>query len=233
MGNQGQIDNSGQITNSGVFGGDGNVSGTGTYTQTAGTTVINGSLAQSAINIQGGGLMGSGSLTGTTTIGDGAALMPGNSPGHMTINGDLALLTGSTLEIEIGGLVPGSTYDTLDVTGQANLGGVLDVSLWDWTDNGVDDPFMPKEGDIFDILLAETVSGFFDDLLFPWLDSSLAWTIDYLTDFAGSTDVVRLSVVGAADPVPEPSTILLLGIGLLGVAGLGRRRTAGTGLRTF
>jgi hypothetical protein len=65
---------------------------------------------------------------------------PGNSPDITTIIGDYVQLPGSTLEIEVGGLTPGTEHDMLVVTGTATLGGQLVVPLIDGYDPPVDDP---------------------------------------------------------------------------------------------
>jgi len=89
------------------------------------------------------------------------------------------------------------------------LDGFLDVSL------GAG--FSPNPGDAFDILdWYESLSGSFFSLNLPagdWDTSSLLTTgvISYL----GETPNV---------PVPEPSTMLLLGSGLIGLAGYGRKK---------
>ncbi|QEG33473.1 hypothetical protein [Bythopirellula goksoeyrii] len=56
-------------------------------------------------------------------------LKPGNSPGLMAFGGDLVFSDAADLEIEIGGLSPGTDFDQLLVSGDADLGGALDVSL--------------------------------------------------------------------------------------------------------
>jgi len=71
---------------------------------------------------------------------------PGNSPGMVQFGGDVAYGFFSTLEIEIGGLTPGAEHDIVEVAGQANLSGTLDVVLIDG--------FNPGLGDVFEILTA-------------------------------------------------------------------------------
>jgi hypothetical protein len=215
------VNNAGQINNAGTF----NISATGaigdtgggTYTQTDGSTIVNGQLDASDIDIQGGSLTGTGTLNGPVTIGAEASIGPGSSPGSMTINGDIDL--NGLFLIEIGGLTSGTEYDVLNVTGTANLGGTLDVDFFD-LGGGL---FGASLGDTFDILTAETLSGKFDVFTLAILGAGLDWQIDYLFDFNGSTDFVRLSVVSA---VPVPSAVWLFGSGLLGLVGMARRKKA-------
>ena len=76
-----------------------------------------------------------GSLTGTGTnsvphINAGEIISPGLSQGTLVIDGDLDLLPNGTLIIEYAGMNP-SEFDVLHVTGQATLGGQLEIHFRD------------------------------------------------------------------------------------------------------
>jgi len=77
-----------------------------------------------------GGVIAAG---GTINLGAGVTLTnngiirPGASPGLTTITGNLVLGTGSVLDIEVAGLVRGTEYDAIDVSGTATLGGTVNV----------------------------------------------------------------------------------------------------------
>lgn len=231
---QGDIVNYGQVTfnqNSngiyaGIMSGTGSLvkQGTDTLTLTganiytgdtridAGTLAANGSIVGPVTVGTAGTLSGTGSVGSVTNSG---ILAPGMSPGTLNIGGNLTLDSGSTTQIEIGGILSGE-YDVLNVTGTATLAGLLDVSLWDWTDDGLGNPFTPKAGDIFDIIKADVISTYFDSVIFAQLGNSLNWKLDYLVDAIDSTDIVRLSIEASSPgPVPEPSTMILFGMGLM------------------
>ncbi len=101
------------------------------YTQSgaaATTQVAAGAMLQSAFQIQlsGGVLTGSGTVDADVND-TGAIIRPGTSPGILTITGNLDMVAGSVLEMEVGGLTPGTQHDQLVVGGTANLDGTLDV----------------------------------------------------------------------------------------------------------
>ena len=166
--------------------------------------------------------MSGGTLNANNFIGDltnaGGTVGPGRSAGLLTVEGDYSQDALSTLLIEIGGLLAGSEYDVLDVTGSANLGGTLDV---DWFDLG-GGLFSASAGDSFDILSAETILGEFDLLTLALLGDGLGWDVSYILDDFG-TDFVRLNVV-ATSAVPVPAAIWLFGSGLIGLIGIARRK---------
>ena len=97
----------------------------------------------------------------------------GDSPGRATIASYTQLSLG-TLEIELGGTVPGSQYDALKVLGKAELDGLLQVS---WIDLGIG--YEPAAGDFFDVLVADRVIDKFANESLPMLPSGLEWDLDY------------------------------------------------------
>ena len=78
---------------------------------------------------------------------------PGLSAGTLTVFSDYMQSGAGVLEIELGGTQAGE-FDLLSVTGDASLGGVLEVVLIDG--------FMPRENDEFVVLTAASVAGTFD-----------------------------------------------------------------------
>ncbi|MFK0277166.1 autotransporter domain-containing protein [Ensifer sp. NPDC090286] len=158
-GTTGWAGGSGSITNNGALvynrSNDvtysGAVSGTGTLTQagagkltltgdnslfsgatsvTSGTTYVNGKLGGNVNVGTGGTLGGSGEIAGDVTV-DGT-LSAGNSPGTLTIAGDLTLNSGSTsvFELNTPGLVGSAGgNDLVKVGGNLTLGGALDARV--------------------------------------------------------------------------------------------------------
>ena len=96
---------------------------------------------------------------------------PGASPASVSFTGDPVFATSSRLEIEIGGLAPGTQHDRLAVTGELTLGGTLRAALIDG--------FAPAVGDEFDILDWTTLSGEFAAFELPAL-AGLRWDVSQL-----------------------------------------------------
>ncbi len=97
----------------------------GSTAVSAGTLLVNGSIASSSgLSVQAGATIGGdGTLPGTVIDG---TLSPGNSPGTLTVAGDLTLNAGSTslFELATPGVV-GGTNDLVIVNGSLTLGGSL------------------------------------------------------------------------------------------------------------
>lgn len=88
----------------------------GTVTALAGTYTGNVSVNKAIT------LRGTPTITGTlSAVAPGATIAPGFSPGIIN-SGDLSLVSGSNVNIEINGPAPGTGHDQLNVTGTVNLG---------------------------------------------------------------------------------------------------------------
>jgi hypothetical protein len=72
-------------------------------------------------------------------------------PGILTINGDYTQASTGVLHVEIGGILPGSQYGRLQISGQATLDGTLDVRLI----NG----YTPAPGTSFEVLTFDSRTG--------------------------------------------------------------------------
>jgi hypothetical protein len=127
------------------------------------------------------------------------------------------------LDLKIGGLLAGSQYDVLKVTGPGTFGGSLSVRLL----NG----FTPGLGNRFDLLACSLgCSGLNGGTLFgggvslPSLASGLAW-VSGLSD--GGTSF-SFTVVASAASAPEPGMLLLVGSGFVGLVVWRRRQPVHT-----
>lgn len=129
-----------------------------------------------------------GTLIADTVTGDvtnqGGMVAPGASPGLTTISGDYTQLADATLQIELGGLTPGTEHDQLIVDGATlNLGGTLElVHLAEYALN---------VGDVFDVVsFTGTLGGTFDSIT-----TSSEGTLDFDVEVTYGVGVVTVEVV--------------------------------------
>lgn len=217
----------------------------GTNTYTGATTISGGTLAlgadgtiatSSGISLGSGGVLdltakSSGftvvstqtlSGSGTVNLSSGQALIvdgtlaPGNSPGALTIDGNLALASDALTVMELagGGGVAGTDFDQIIVTGDLQYGGTLQIAFADG--------FLPTAGQSFQLFIAASLSDTFSGYELPMVPGA-NWDITSLL----SSGTLSLAAV------PEPSAFAIIA-GLV-VSGLGwrrRRRSHDTGNAT-
>lgn len=207
------LGSSGQISNAGTFDikAGGSVTARsgvlGTYQQTQGLTRVDGSLAANTIDIQGGALTGSGVISGPVFLGAAATMNPGNSPGMLTMNGDLT--SAGKLIFEIAGLSAGQ-YDELKINGAALFnGGTLEFDFLPG--------FNVVSGNSWDFLFANSYSGQNSlNVIFNGLAPGLQGNVSF------NANRWSLSVTS----VPVPAAVWLFASGVLGLLSVARRRVA-------
>lgn len=170
----------GGLTNSGTVFIDGTSSlstGGSAYQQNAGLTTVNGTLTSNGVNVTGGTLQGTGSVTsGVSTIASGGTLLPGvpGTGGTIGFSGNLGVA--GTLDEVITG--SGTTLNSLGLT---NVGGNLNLSAGSSIDFMTGSGFAPTIGTTFTIMTAATpVAGTFTNLLNNTFDGGLEkWNVLY------------------------------------------------------
>lgn len=143
---------------------------------------------------QDGTLAGNGHIEGD--IVNEGTVSPGTSFGILQVTGQYIQLPTGSLQIELGGLSRGASYDAIDLTSAVGLDGLLKI--------GLADGYHPTFEDTFQILTSESRGGTFSSIQGKSLRDGLV-----LRPFYGSTDVVLEVVlngdangdgaVGAAD----------------------------------
>ena len=178
---------------------------TKSFQQTVGLTQIDGLLTGSTgstpVNIQGGILQGTGTISGNVTVSGTGIVHPGDSPGVLFINGNYDTSQGGTLAIDLGGTGLGQ-FSTLAVFGNVNLGTSAAV---DFTTVG---GFNPAVGDDFTFLTwdGNLTGNFGDPVLTNWVCPGTC-TIEEEISATGSS----MSLDIRPTSTPEPSSVVLLG----------------------
>lgn len=148
-------------------------------------------------------LLGDGSVVGNLAVAAGASISAGSSPGKLTITGDYD--QDGTMLVDLWGPIQGDPvgFDWIDVSGTAQVQGLLRLVL----DNG----FAPQVGDTFQVLTADAISIDgplqIDDTA-ATLGPVQAWQFAVVDLLAGG-QALELTV-----SVPEPSALILLAVGL-------------------
>ncbi len=129
------------------------LSRTGDYTQTGGTTTLSGGtlMASALVDIEGGTLAGDGTVSGLLT--NAGVVDPGGASRVLHVTGSYTQTAAGALNVAIGDAGGGDGFDALAVTGNATLGGTLNVS--------VADDFRPSLGSVFTVLSSGGRSGQF------------------------------------------------------------------------
>ena len=94
---------------------------TGATTIDGGTLIVNGSIANSPVMVNPGATLAGTGTVGPTTINSGGIFAPGNSPGTMTVAGNLAFQSGALYVVQI----DPSTASRANVSGSATLAGTV------------------------------------------------------------------------------------------------------------
>jgi len=115
---------------------------------------------------------GTGSIVGGGDVYFEADLTPGSSPAEVTYDANVYFGNEATANMEIAGIMLGTQYDRLIVSGELHFGGTLEVTTIS--------SFVPGVGDSFDIFDWGTADGAFATLDLPALEENLMWNAEQL-----------------------------------------------------
>ncbi|HEY0946243.1 MAG TPA: PEP-CTERM sorting domain-containing protein [Opitutaceae bacterium] len=181
------------------------IGGSGALSLTTGGTLSAGSLTSDGV-IGGSGTIMAGTFTNNGILG------PGNSPGSITLDGDVIQTAAGLTLIEISGALAGTEYDFIHVTGDLTLDGTLEFAFLG--------DFNPVNAQTFTPITWDGTLAFGDNFVLAGLTQANGWTLT-------ATFLDHSLLVTAVSAIPEPATYAALaGLATLGLALWRRRRSA-------
>ena len=168
---------------------------TGGLTDIDGTFAANGGANNDLLDIQDGTLQGSGRIE--ANVRNDGLVLPGDSPGILTITKNYVQTSSGILGIEINGEVLGTGYDRLAVTGTGTIAGTLNVTL----------NYGPEYGTLYTVATFGSYTGTFSTLNMP-----------------SNLEIIYNSSNIQLRAVPAPGSLIGLCMGLTGLAVILRRR---------
>lgn len=209
--------------------------GQGTLNVANGGSVVSGEI----VNAAGGTITGGGGTISGNITNDGGTIAAGNSPGLMNVFGNVGLLGGGSMEIELAGTVfdsgiPQFDYDRLDVSDNLSTTGTtegtVDISAGAIFDIDFFGAFTAALGDTFDVIVADDITSVsLTSLIFDFTGAALATGLDWdigIVSFGSGREALQLMVVAEQAAVSEPGTVLVIGLGIAGLVVLRRRKRA-------